>query len=282
MNKLISLAFTPIFLIASIQASASTNTVTLTYNDFIECDPAYSFTPINKNAKSTTRIVFDKSGETKYPGRGSQLMFQLPPEFISDTSKLSIESTETKRNSKISQDFDILKNQLKSSFVKAAPITKECFEIKQTYMRSTISITAKNGEDTQNYDFITGPEERWGLSLDIPVNKIDELKFDDANDRFVEKETPASVYLGINYHLDDIYVDSDLSKTAFKIMVPITSEPGKALGLGISHEFKYLTLFVAGIYMLSEDTNNEGKRDASNEVIIGASFDLTHGKSWFE
>jgi len=137
-------------------------------------------------------------------------------------------------------------------------------------------------------DLVTGPREHWFLSVDLPVNKISELKFNEMTGKIEPKEKPSNFLIGIDYMLGDLFDDSNSTwwgGLTPKLMAEASSTPRNSLGFGLGYRLRSIKL----LGNLELDTfsvfvgrirSQEDKMAADGTVVHGTSYKNVIGLSF--
>jgi len=168
-----------------------------------------------------------------------------------------------------------------------------CISITQKQKRSIITLksySTKGDEEEESllreYKFITGPEENFYISADMPVNNVKQLKFNSQTNTVEEREAPSSFYLGFNYKIGDVFTSYPASKwykdISIKGLVQASSKPFESAGIGLSYNFKYLDLFIAQVWTKDDESAGTTELGTTNSTIVGISFNLSKGLDWLK
>lgn len=141
-------------------------------------------------------------------------------------------------------------------------------------------------------EIITGPTEHWFLSADLPVNSVNQLKFDESSHSLVPKEEPNQFYVGLNYKLGDLfkgYSGADIWKgLVLKGILLGQKDPLESYGVALAYRRKPGTFspFV-GWTFTEEDSQKangsvEEKGSRNSEVRFGLSFNLDQALTWLK
>ena len=210
--------------------------------------------------------------------------FEAPPE----TAILAVK--EVSRQTRIAEELKSLVDAILKGQEKALSLNeRKCFKYTQEYSRSRITVIAKDAGDKALAEMtvVTGPAEHWYLTADLPVSNVKQLKYDSASNTVIEKEKPASIYLGINYRpfgdvLSD-YPNADFkNNVALKFLLKASSKPSESMGIGIGYSFNFAEIFVSRMRTKNEEGvpgSNLGYRDST---VFGVSFDIAKGIGWLK
>lgn len=126
--------------------------------------------------------------------------------------------------------------------------------------RANVTINVKYGEKQDDrhaidYKSKTGPVEHWFMSVDMPVDHANRLKYDQASGKLVEKEVPSSFYIGLNYMLGDVLSENlDWYKQFHgKLMIKASEKPMDSFGFGLGYRFDELSYLIPIISDLMGD-----------------------------
>lgn len=210
--------------------------------------------------------------------------FEAPPETA------TLEVKEVSRQTRFAEELKSLVGAILKGQEKAlSAAERKCFRYTQEYSRSRISLVAKDaaGKALAEMTVVTGPAEHWYLTADMPVSDVKQLKYDSASNTVVEKQKPASIYLGINYRpLGDVlsdYPSADFKNNlALKLLLKASSKPSESMGFGIGYSFSFAEIFVARMRTKNDESvpgSNLGYRDST---VFGVSFDIAKGIGWLK
>ncbi len=198
-----------------------------------------------------------------------------------------IEVTEERRDLRIVKEL----REVARAVAKAdsAPTRSDelCGSYTASMKRSTITVRALGDGDVEleKVVIIFGPEEGGYLSADIPIGDIKQLKYDTATNTVVERGTPSSIYLGINYKpFGDVYSEYEVTdyknNFAVKLMFKASSKPGNSYGVGLAYSFDIAEVFVARIRTKSDPSIPETTRGYKDSTVVGVSFNVSKGIDW--
>jgi hypothetical protein len=177
----------------------------------------------------------------------------------------------------------------KAAVAKGAPV-KYCYKFTQGYKRSTLSIkplnSTKPNEKYGEAQIITGPQESFWISADMGLDNIKQLTLD-ANSKPVEKEKPASFYVGFNYKLGDVYKNYDVigaetyKNISVKFLALASNSPSESMGAGLGYDFPWVNVFIASVWT-KDDQSVGGSIGTTRSNMVGISFDLSRGLEWLK
>lgn len=244
---------------------------------------------------------------------GSRLLATGPADLsvflIADLSDLKppkiTKATETRRTLVIVRDLQTIVEAVIPLAADQAPSIKIAEDIVELeYKRASVVVagTAQPGGDikgvTTEITLTTGPAESWGLSLDLPVNRFDELKYDSESDSLVEVEAPGDFLAAINWWRGDIATPAEeLSwpqRVGFKLIVSASKKPLDVIGLGVSIRVPPLEFLGQGLTGLQPFVGVAWRREddtvlgpgvvtrdyADPQVLVGVSFDVSRLAKW--
>ncbi len=155
---------------------------------------------------------------------------------------------------------------------------------------------AKPAEDGKSVDvtLTTGPKEHLFLAADLPVRRINELKFDSATSSLAPATTPTQFYISGNYAFGDLLGSPEhrgfLDNLALKVMVKGSKTPAESFGVGLSLRGSYVinldtvSPFVGYIWTRSDPAAPAGTagEGLTRTMQFGASFNLTQALAWLK
>lgn len=239
--------------------------------------------------------------------------------------KADIDVTEDSRNTQITADIGkIVKVVIGGIMGKAgfaatglAPTTPS-YRIAATYYHlrekrsdMTIKVTYKEGPADPKPDKVfaaeditTGPKEHWHLSLDVPVTKFSQVKYNQETKSLDTVKAPTRVYLGIDYMLGDLLTTNHkwsdwkrlYERVILKAMILASNKPLDSLGIGVGYrlskvqalglELDAVTVFGAAL-ISKEDAliNGAGQSEykyGKPKYVIGLSFNTGKAKDWLK
>lgn len=177
------------------------------------------------------------------------------------------------------------------------------------YRRGTISIAAKtrpkptvseviddnscNANDCllKKVDISYGPAEHWMLSLDLPITKASQLKYDSSTGKVSPKTVPTTFYGGVDFAFGDVVAEPtkiDFSSVLIKAFVKVSGHPSDSFGGGIGFrppgEFfgLKLDLFeIFGAYIVTRQQTQPIKSNSYHgSAQLGVSFNVSQLASW--
>lgn len=226
-----------------------------------------------------------ESGRIPPSEKGSKHYLKVP----TGVSKAKLK--EEKRKSRISEDLaTIVKIASEISDIKAAKAVPQpqCVEYTQGYKRTKIEVRTLDASDKElsSHTLIAGPAEHFYLSADMPVTSIKQLSYDSGTNSVIEKEKPASFYLGINAKVGDVFTNYPVKEfykdISFKALVKASSKPSESMGLGIGYNFKVMEVFVARVWTKDDESVGGTSLGNTPSTIFGVSFNLTKGLNWLK
>ena len=145
---------------------------------------------------------------------------------------------------------------------------------------------------------LTGPNEHWFLTADVPVTSAETFAFDEDTDQLDLVEEPSRFYVGIGFLFGDLASEtrSFFGNLVLKGMVTLSKRPldsyGFAVGFRGSYlkrfgvDFETLTPFVGYTYSLEDAVNSAGqvkeKSRRNKQFRFGVSLNLDRATSWME
>jgi hypothetical protein len=120
---------------------------------------------------------------------------------------------------------------------------------RRAHLKVRVSHAEADGEKVDaETTLVTGPEEHWYLSADIPVRRIDELALDE-NGNATPKDTPQRFLVGLNFGLGDILsdgrggLDGLRDNLVLKLQLAMSKRPFDRIGAGLALRGTYLKSF---------------------------------------
>ncbi len=228
----------------------------------------------------TALLVSSQIEDTVRPKltKGDTLVFKAP----AGTVKLLV--TEVPRNTRIEDELRAIIGALKPSAAAGAP---PCFSYTLTQRRAKLAVVAKSFDDKDlaARSVTTGPTEHLYATIDAPVTNIKQLKYDEATKKLVEREKPASIYVGLNYRVGDVfdsYETWDVNNFSFKLLMRPTSKPSESFGFGIGYSFEFADVFVARLRTKTESDVAGAKVETKDSTAVGISFDVGKAIGWLK
>ena len=168
-------------------------------------------------------------------------------------------------------------------------LNKNCVEYVQHYTRSEVKIKTfrDKGAEPLSYDFIASPADHLYLSVNMPVGHVKELRYNQEEQIFEEREKPSSLYLGFNYKLGDVHTRYPLRELyknlALKGLVKFSERPNQSMGVGLGyHVNDMLEVFVAQVWTEDDENVPGTKLGYTPAITYGISFNLSKGLEWIQ
>jgi len=181
-------------------------------------------------------------------------------------------------------------NKASSFLGNKAPAPKSVGEYIQEYERSTITVSMdypSNKDGVLKKEIISGSIEHMYLSADMPLTNVKQLKYDSKTSKVIEREKPASFYIGVNYKLGDVFINYDtwdLKNLSIKGLLSGSSRPSESMGLGLGYQFNIegvsLEAFVARVWTADDDSAGGAGVGRTPSNVVGISFDVGKAASW--
>lgn len=216
---------------------------------------------------------------------GTQLHFILPE----GTAAVNI--TEEKRKSRIADEFTTILKAIKGeelNFFSGPKGKRQCVTYRQKYKRSTVKIVALDLKKTEitTRTLTAGPREHMYLSADVPVTNIKQLTYDSSTSSIVEKDVPASFYLGINWQVGDVFTDYSeadfLNNFSVKFLLKASNKPSESIGVGLGYSFNAIDIFAARIRTKDDASVGGASLGHTDATVVGVSFNITKGLEWIK
>lgn len=179
-----------------------------------------------------------------------------------------------------------------------------------TSTRATVTFTAQNqpedDKDKQSQDITitTGPREHLYLSADLPLNSVNQVKYDSSSHSLASKSAPKLFFVGLNYMVGDVLQSFDdariatIDRIVVKIMLESSKHPTDGVGIGLGYHLRNVTIpglnlgldalqpFVAWVW-LKDDTGAPGSSGKTpttytSQFRMGISLDISQFTSWFK
>ena len=237
-------------------------------------------------------IVLDgmESGKIPPSEKGTTHMLKVP----AGTTKVKLK--EEKRKTRISEDFATLKKiadslvgtKVLKELEVVAVTKKECVIYEQHHNRTTVEVQALDAQDKEigSFTLVAGPTERFYLSADMPVTNIKQLSYDSGTNSVIEKEKPASFYIGLNAKMGDVFrnysSDEFYNDISIKVLIKASSRPSESMGVGIGYSFKLMEVFVARVWTKDDQNAGGASIGTTASTIFGVSFNPTKGLEWIK
>jgi len=139
-------------------------------------------------------------------------------------------------------------------------------------------------------EIVTGSEEHFRLSANVPVNTVKMLDYDETKQEVVLKESPRQFMVGIDWYVGDVLDDPswfDWRRLGVKGLVRFSKQPLDGLGLVAAYRTSYCSIFAGKMW--NQQTMKVGVRaDGTDKTEkryqgawqVGIGFDLTEAKKW--
>ena len=136
--------------------------------------------------------------------------------------------------------------------------------------------------------------EHWFLSTDLPVNSVNQLKFDEDTHEVKPKKEPSRFYIGVNFMLGDLFknyfhCDKDVWRgLVLKAMALTSKQPLDSYGFAIAYRRKPGTFspFVGRTFTREDSQGATGSvsRDSRRnaEWRVGLSLNLDQALTWIK
>lgn len=257
-----------------------------------DCDNYLPKLVIYEEIPDLEHLLEEGKSRSRLPpaGKGEVHVVLVPK----NAKNLTIEEKE--RDSRIAEDLTTLRKiifQVADSKPKGAAFLKngsverrDCVKYVQKYERATVNVKTYSGgkEPDGEHQFIAGPSENFYLSADLPISNIKQLTFDEKSSSLVEKEKPASFYVGLNYKFGDIFTNYPYDKfyrdVSAKFMIKAASKATQSLGFGLAYSLKEAEIFVARVWTKDDSSVGGEKLGTTQATVFGLSFNLTKGLGW--
>ncbi len=238
--------------------------------------------------------------------RGSELhVFVL---FMSqDDTQPKVTFVETKRRSRLATDFGTLFKLGQKLLVERAGPRLRCAAkvYALQHDRATLKVTAEMPVPpappaeaprvrSAAMTLITGSPEHLFLSADLPIRRLNDVKFSDGT--LEPTTTPTRFFIGLNYSIGDLDDDRPRSfgrtlrdNLVARVMFEASSTPFDSFGVALALRGSYLSSFgidfdvvspfVGYVWTRPEDTEID---ELTGTVQFGFSFNLNKALSWVQ
>jgi hypothetical protein len=242
---------------------------------------------------------------------------------ITDGGEPLLVRNETHRLTQVLQDVQTLVKALPKIVVKLAPgepkatIALHRYEMTLKYVRANVSVKARSVREKEerpqlnddsckkgpacvvrSVSVVTGPPEHWFLTVDLPLNKVSDIKYDDKTGTLAPKQAPTVVYVGVDYMFSDILSPRDwkpLKALVVKAFIKAAKNPSDSFGVGIGYRppvvdtswLKLDAFQVFGAYVWNrEDTISNGVPQPDSHYTGhwrgGVSFNIDKLVDWLK
>jgi hypothetical protein len=146
-------------------------------------------------------------------------------------------------------------------------------------------------------ELITGGSEHFFLTADVPVFSIKDAKFVDNKNSglgIAPKDTPKSVFIGLNVQVADVVKESIIKPPYLKFMLQFSNTPFDVFGVGLGWNFPKIEFLeklgfktnaiclFGGIYWAKESDSNGQENNHRYQWRWGLSYDLSKISDWFK
>ncbi len=248
-------------------------------------------------------IKDDKTLRVITQGEGQEIYFLF--KGIDSVGTVTGTVAETERKSRITQEAkDVIgtilgqKGVTIKSLETGIPV-ESCYLHIEKNKRGTLAVKIKQIPPAANADAVTGnysgkiligPTEHFNLSADMPVTNIKQLTYDSGSGTVIEKEKPASFYLGLNARWGDVYTNYETLGSywkgiSLKGLVKASSRPSESMGVGLSFPVPKvgpLEFFVARVWTKDDQSVGGASLGKTGSTVWGLSFNVPKGLEWFK
>ncbi len=153
----------------------------------------------------------------------------------------------------------------------------------------------------QTIKILTGPREPWLLSAAIPLNDVNQLKYDSSSMEIKLKEETKTFYVSLDYTLGDALLEQPqfCQALTFKLLFAASKDPLRSVGAGIGlmpgwfsrlddrlKIFDTLSPWVGFTFSEQDELSADGSVShggrRNNEFRVGVSLSLTEVSGWFK
>jgi hypothetical protein len=238
----------------------------------------------------------DPAGQQPLPGRlvteaGAPLRV-----YVQDCRADRVKFDEAVRRSRIVPETV---SALKSPSAGAPPAcasTLNAFDYTLQKPTGSVLVTAlKGGEPVGSATVLTGPEEHWHLSLDLPVTPRKVMRYDARSNSVRPTNAGNDLYIGVNYAFGDVLSnpESQADRLSLKALMRLAQRPTDSLGLALAYTIPgtnsqglgAVAVFV-GHFWTREDQFVDGlvRRNAAyvGSWRLGLSYNLDDALRWIK
>lgn len=191
---------------------------------------------------------------------------------------------EHKRETRLAEDLETLPvwiinaatGELKAGTAELLPLKPKptCVEYHQTREMASLDIDYKDDEKNSKKTIITGPEEHWDITADIPITSVKQFKYDTATGKVVPNNQAGKPFIGASYKIGDIFTTYGLSNFyknfSGKLIIRPPFGTKWAAGVGVSADFPWVSIFGAVVRARGDGSGAPDK----TSVIWGLSLPL--------
>jgi hypothetical protein len=246
---------------------------------------------------------------------------------------------EVRRLTRLSQDLQTVFTAVAKKGLGAAGGVNPTIKVRQSIIRlserrSTLTLTSRSIRKTEDAREIadtscnksecvkrqvvltTGPAEHIFLSVDLPISKVSDLKYDSKTGTLSPKTTPTVAFLGVNVTPTDLFAADDpctpagsgttasalakclfnLERVVFKGFIKLSAKPSDAFGFGVGYrppktavwglDLDVLQVFGAYVWTTQDAITSAGASvpDAHYQGAwrLGVSFNVDKVTDWLK
>lgn len=238
----------------------------------------------------------DAAGQQALPGRIVTHAGDPLRVYVQACSADRVKFEESTRRSRIvTETTSVLKQPHQDARPGCAP-SMSAFDYTLQKDKASLLITAvQGGEPVGSTTVLTGPEEHWHLSLDLPVTPRKVMRYDARSNGVRPTNAGNDLYVGVNYAFGDVLSSPTAGKDAFsaKALLRMASRPTDSLGLALAYSVPgtnsqglgAVAVFV-GHFWTREDQLVDGlvRRNSvyAHSWRLGLSYNLDDALRWFK
>jgi hypothetical protein len=166
-----------------------------------------------------------------------------------------------------------------------------------TRQTATSSKNTKDDKSDFNIKIISGTKEHFFLTADVPILKLGSVAFESNKDKDLgikPKDTPKSIFIGLNIRPDDVLEKSFAKLPYLKLMAHFSTTPLDAVGIGIGWNFPYFKFLdklgfksdaiciFGGIFWAKESDSDSPDKKFRHQFRWGFSYDISRIGEWFK
>jgi hypothetical protein len=238
----------------------------------------------------------DAAGQQALPSRIVTQAGDTLRVYAQDCSADQVKFDESARRSRIVAETVSALKRPPTGLTSACAPTLSAFDYTLQKPSGSVLVTAvKAGEPVGSATVLTGPEEHWHLSLDVPVTPRKVKRYDRPSNSLVPTNAGNDLFLGVNYAFGDVLSRPErfVDALSVKALMRLATRPTDSLGLALawnvpgtnSQGLGAVAVF-AGHFWTREDelTGSVVRRNAhyAGSWRLGLSYNLDDALRWFK
>ena len=180
----------------------------------------------------------DHAGQQALPSRVVTQAGDKLRVFVQNCAADRVKFDEAARRSRIVPETVSALKQATADTLPACAPTLSAFDYTLQKPTGSVLITAlKGGEPVGSATVLTGPEEHWHLSLDLPVTPRKVMRYDARTNTVRPTNAGNDLYIGVNYAVGDVLSnpESQADRLSFKALLRLAQRPTDSLGLALAY-----------------------------------------------